>query len=275
MLPFGFGLSYSSFKYDLVPPPQPSASPPGPLPPPPPVSLERLAAALHATTDAGRTFPSQASLAPVSNPPMASFTVHVTNEGAVDSDEVVLGFLVPPGAGSDGTPLQYLFGFERVHVPAGASVTVTLTPSPMDFAAVGATGKYEPRPGRYVARFGVEATVAHGGAYVESAPFEAVLPPSQPHSPPSAVAPASKPFTLAGRALYFLLIDRFARSGAEAANTTGCGGSGWCGGTLRGVLDHLDYIQGMGFECVWVSPVVEQPKGECGASGTGYHGCAA
>ena len=28
----------------------------------------------------------------------------------------------------------------------------------------------------------------------------------------------------------------------------------------------------MGFDCVWISPVVQQPSGRCGASGTGYHG---
>jgi hypothetical protein len=32
--------------------------------------------------------------------------LQVTNTGSVDSDDVVLGFLVPPGAGTDGIPLQ-------------------------------------------------------------------------------------------------------------------------------------------------------------------------
>lgn len=45
--------------------------------------------------------------------------------GTVDSDDVVLGFIVPPGAGTNGTPLQELFGFERVFVPAGASTGPT------------------------------------------------------------------------------------------------------------------------------------------------------
>ena len=36
----------------------------------------------------------------------------------------VLGFLVPPGAGERGVPLQTLFGFERVHVKAGQTVMV-------------------------------------------------------------------------------------------------------------------------------------------------------
>ena len=34
------------------------------------------------------------------------YYVNVTNTGSVDSDEVVLGFLVPPGNGTDGVPLQ-------------------------------------------------------------------------------------------------------------------------------------------------------------------------
>ena len=47
----------------------------------------------------------------------------------VDADDVVLGFLKPPGAGVGGTPLQTLFGFERVHVkvrvhdPGGVTVS--------------------------------------------------------------------------------------------------------------------------------------------------------
>lgn len=52
--------------------------------------------------------------------------VTVTNTGKMDADDVVLGFMVPPGAGVDGVPLQTLFGFERVHVPAGQSVSVYL-----------------------------------------------------------------------------------------------------------------------------------------------------
>ena len=42
----------------------------------------------------------------------ANYWVNVTNTGPVDSDDVVLGFVVPPGAGQNGVPLQQLFGFE-------------------------------------------------------------------------------------------------------------------------------------------------------------------
>lgn len=52
--------------------------------------------------------------------PLVNYMVNVTNSGEMDADDVVLGFLVPPNAGKDGVPLQTLFGFERVHVKAGA-----------------------------------------------------------------------------------------------------------------------------------------------------------
>ena len=61
-------------------------------------------------------FPSSALIS--SYAPLVNYEVKVTNTGTVDADDVVLGFLVPPGAGVNGVPLQTLFGFERVHVPA-------------------------------------------------------------------------------------------------------------------------------------------------------------
>lgn len=29
----------------------------------------------------------------------------------------------------------------------------------------------------------------------------------------------------------------------------------WCGGTWLSVIDKLDYIQGMGIDAVWISPI--------------------
>lgn len=64
--------------------------------------------------------------------------------------------------------------------------------------------------------------------------------------------------------------DRFARSDG---NDSPCGGEDWCGGTLRGIIEHLDYIQGMGFDCVWITPVVENFKGiDPLNNASGYHG---
>ena len=41
--------------------------------------------------------------------------------------------------------------------------------------------------------------------------------------------------------------------------------SDYCGGNFQGIIEHLDYIQGMGFDAIWISPVVENTP-------QGYHG---
>ena len=41
--------------------------------------------------------------------------------------------------------------------------------------------------------------------------------------------------------------------------------SKYCGGTWRGLADHLDYISSMGFDAIWISPIVKNSK-------DGYHG---
>ena len=70
--------------------------------------------------------------------------------GAVDSDDVVLGFLTPPNAGQGGVPLQTLFGFERVFVKAGESMTVNLFPELTQFTRVEADGSRVAAPGAAV-----------------------------------------------------------------------------------------------------------------------------
>lgn len=78
---------------------------------------------------------------------------------------------------------------------------------------------------------------------------------------------------LTGKSIYMVMVDRFA---AVDASTPECGGERWCGGTLAGLTAKLDYIQGMGFDCIWITPVVQQPhlgdncKDEWCA--LGYHG---
>mmetsp|Transcript_42221 Transcript_42221/g.83552 ORF Transcript_42221/g.83552 Transcript_42221/m.83552 type:complete len:636 (-) Transcript_42221:341-2248(-) len=83
-------------------------------------------------------------------------------------------------------------------------------------------------------------------------------------------APKDK-FSLAGKSVYFLMVDRFARD--HGGHDKGCQGEGWCGGTLKGLIRRLDYIEHMGFDCVWITPVIKQfegtdPTNNC----TGYHG---
>ena len=104
----------------------------------------------------------------------ASYAVNVTNTGKVAADHVVLGFLTPPGAGTHGVPLQSLFGFERVHVLPGQTVTVWLYPTYLDFALVQEDGNRAPLPGKYTVKFGVKEAHAHGEGYLE-APLTARL----------------------------------------------------------------------------------------------------
>lgn len=65
------------------------------------------------------------------------------------------------------------------------------------------------------------------------------------------------------RTIYQLLTDRFARSNGDRGDCNNY--SNYCGGTFRGIIDNLDYIQGMGFDAIWISPVVDNKEG-------GYHG---
>ena len=65
------------------------------------------------------------------------------------------------------------------------------------------------------------------------------------------------------RTIYQVLTDRFAKTNGD---TSPCGNLGnYCGGTFRGLMNNLDYIQGMGFDAIWVSPIVKNTDG-------GYHG---
>jgi alpha-amylase len=59
------------------------------------------------------------------------------------------------------------------------------------------------------------------------------------------------------RNIYFALTDRVARSendaGGQACRDLGL----YCGGTFKGLQSKLDYIRGMGFDAIWITPVVE------------------
>ncbi|KAJ6498118.1 glycoside hydrolase family 13 protein [Mycena vitilis] len=70
-----------------------------------------------------------------------------------------------------------------------------------------------------------------------------------------------------GRSIYQVVTDRFAGS------TTPCDPRErrYCGGSWKGIIQHLDYIQDMGFTAIWISPVVEQIEGMT-REGEGYHG---
>lgn len=58
------------------------------------------------------------------------------------------------------------------------------------------------------------------------------------------------------RNIYFALTDRVARSSDDTGGNA-CGDlSTYCGGTFKGLQSKLDYIAGMGFDAIWITPVV-------------------
>jgi alpha-amylase len=65
------------------------------------------------------------------------------------------------------------------------------------------------------------------------------------------------------RSVYQVLTDRYAQ---DSTGNGGCGNlSNYCGGTFNGLKNNLDYISGMGFDAIWISPVVDNLD-------PGYHG---
>jgi alpha-amylase len=58
------------------------------------------------------------------------------------------------------------------------------------------------------------------------------------------------------RSIYFVLTDRIARSSSDTGGNA-CGNLGnYCGGTFKGLESKLDYIKGLGFDAIWITPVV-------------------
>ena len=53
------------------------------------------------------------------------------------------------------------------------------------------------------------------------------------------------------QSIYQILTDRFART--DGSTTEQCAITSYCGGTYKGLINHLDYIQGMGFTAVRAS----------------------
>jgi alpha-amylase len=70
------------------------------------------------------------------------------------------------------------------------------------------------------------------------------------------------------RTVYQVLTDRIWR---DDGSTTACPDLGqYCGGTWKGIKTQLGYIQGMGFDAIWISPVVKNVE-----TPYNYHGYSA
>lgn len=73
------------------------------------------------------------------------------------------------------------------------------------------------------------------------------------------------------RSIYQVMIDRFART--DGSTTFPCNVTDriYCGGTWKGLQNNLDYIHGMGFDAIWISPISQNIQGMTG-DGEGYTG---
>ena len=72
------------------------------------------------------------------------------------------------------------------------------------------------------------------------------------------------------RSIYQLVTDRFATSDGSSP-TCNTSDRKYCGGTWKGIVNKLDYIQNMGFDAIWISPVVANLNGTT-AYGEAFHG---
>lgn len=73
------------------------------------------------------------------------------------------------------------------------------------------------------------------------------------------------------RSIYQVITDRFARPDGSVTSPCDSGSGLYCGGTWQGIINKLDYIQGMGFDAIWISPITKNLEGKT-AYGEAYHG---
>ncbi|KZT61240.1 glycoside hydrolase family 13 protein [Calocera cornea HHB12733] len=81
------------------------------------------------------------------------------------------------------------------------------------------------------------------------------------------------------RSIYQIITDRFALPDPSTPNlltvpNEDCNPADqtWCGGTWQSIIANLDYIQGMGFTAIWISPVSQNYDGPRTPYGDAYHG---
>ena len=97
-------------------------------------------------------------------------------------------------------------------------------------------------------------------------------------------SPSKPPFTYKSANIYFVMIDRFNNGDSSNDNSYGRKKDHqqeigtFHGGDLKGVIEKLDYIQSLGTDVIWLSPIVEQIHGFVGGGNSGsfpfyaYHG---
>ncbi|ELK8599764.1 alpha-amylase [Vibrio vulnificus] len=94
----------------------------------------------------------------------------------------------------------------------------------------------------------------------------------------------ARPFDYRNANIYFVMVDRFNNGDTSNDQSYGRQKDGkeeigtFHGGDLKGVIEKLDYIQSLGTDAIWLSPIVEQVHGFVGGGDSGsfpfyaYHG---
>jgi len=74
------------------------------------------------------------------------------------------------------------------------------------------------------------------------------------------------------RSIYQVMVDRYAPANGSQTGHCDQALGVYCGGSWRGLQDNLDYIQGMNFDAIWMSPIVANMPNwtEDGMSYAGY-----
>ncbi|PYI19629.1 alpha-amylase [Aspergillus violaceofuscus CBS 115571] len=74
-----------------------------------------------------------------------------------------------------------------------------------------------------------------------------------------------------GRSVYQIVTDRFARTDNSTTAACDAAQGNYCGGSFRGIINRLDYIQELGFDAIWISPAQSQISKRT-ADLSAYHG---
>ncbi|KAJ9093132.1 hypothetical protein QFC19_008475 [Naganishia cerealis] len=74
------------------------------------------------------------------------------------------------------------------------------------------------------------------------------------------------------KSVYQIVTDRFALTSTTESRTCNTDDKVYCGGTWKGTEEKLDYIRGMGFDTVWISPIVQNINVTNNKLGEAYHG---
>ncbi|MBX3271653.1 MAG: hypothetical protein KF729_15410 [Sandaracinaceae bacterium] len=103
-------------------------------------------------------------------------------------------------------------------------------------------------------------------ALADAALADAALADAAPDAGPP---PAFDPAAWEGAVIYFVLTDRFANgdptNDGDATCTDPTHPTRFHGGDFQGIVDHLDYVEDLGADVLWITPVPAQV-------GCGYHG---